>query len=122
MRSILIAIAGISLIVASLGIANSVFTSVLERTREIGILKSIGARINDIIFIFVFESVLLTVIGGIIGFFVGIGIAKIIIIYAASKNFTMLAINITPWLVISILLLSLVVGVISGLFLLGRSK
>jgi ABC-type antimicrobial peptide transport system permease subunit len=47
---------------------------------------------------------------------VGIGIAKIIIIYAASKNFTMLAINITPWLVISILLLSLVVGVISGLF------
>lgn len=116
MRSVLIAIAGISLIVASLGIANSVFTSVLERTREIGILKSIGARINDIIFIFVLESVLLTVIGGIIGFFVGIGIAKLIIIYAATKDFTMLTINITPWLVISTLLLSLIVGVISGLF------
>lgn len=116
MRSILIAIAGISLIVASLGIANSIFTSVLERTKEIGILKSIGARINDIVFIFVLESVLLTVIGGIIGFFVGIGIAKLIIIYAATKDFTMLAINITPWLVISTLLLSLIVGIISGLF------
>jgi putative ABC transport system permease protein len=116
MRSILIAIAGISLIVASLGIANSVFTSVLERTREIGVLKSIGARINDIVFIFVFESVLLTVIGGIIGFFVGLGIAKLVILYAATKNFTMLTIHITPMLVILTLLLSLIIGVVSGLF------
>ena len=116
MRSILIAIAGISLIVASLGIVNSVFTSVLERTREIGVLKSIGARINDIVFIFVFESVLLTVVGGIIGFFVGLGIAKLVILYAATKNFTMLTIHITPMLVILTLLVSLIVGVVSGLF------
>jgi putative ABC transport system permease protein len=116
MRSILIAIAGISLIVASLGIANSVFTSVLERTKEIGVLKSIGARISDITFIFVFESVVLTVVGGIIGFFAGIGIARLVILYAATHNFTMLTIHITPWLVIMTLLLSLIVGLVSGLF------
>jgi putative ABC transport system permease protein len=116
MRSILIAIAGISLIVASLGIANSVFTSVLERTKEIGVLKSIGARISDITFIFVFESVVLTVVGGIIGFFAGLGIARLVILYAATHNFTMLTIHITPWLVIMTLLLSLIVGVVSGLF------
>ncbi len=116
MKAILVAIAAISLVVASLGIANSVFTSVLERTREIGVLKSIGARINDVTFIFVFESVVLTLAGGVIGFFAGLGIAKLVILYAASHNFTMLTIQITPMLVVMTFAVSLVVGVVSGLF------
>ncbi|MFA5745474.1 MAG: ABC transporter permease [archaeon] len=116
MRSILISIAAISLIVASLGIANSVYTSVLERTREIGVLKSIGAKVSDITFIFVFESVLLTLVGGVIGFGVGIGIAKLVVLYAAAHNFTMLTITITPYLVITTLVISLVVGIASGFF------
>ena len=116
MRSILIAIAGISLVVASLGIVNSVYTSVLERTREIGVLKSIGAKISDITFIFVFESVVLTLVGGFIGFWAGIGIAKLVVLYAATKGFTMLTITITPEIVLATFLLALTVGIISGFF------
>lgn len=116
MRSILIAIAGISLVVASLGIINSVYTSVLERTREIGVLKSIGAKISDITFIFVFESVVLTLVGGFIGFWAGIGIAKLVVLYAATKGFTMLTITITPEIVMATFLLALTVGIISGFF------
>jgi len=116
MKSILIAIAGISLVVASLGIINSVYTSVLERTREIGVLKSIGAKITDITFIFVFESIVLTLVGGFIGFLAGLGIAKLVILYAATKGFTMLTITITPELILGTFLLSLIVGIISGFF------
>ena len=116
MKAILLSIAGISLVVASLGIINSVYTSVLERTREIGVLKSIGAKISDITFIFVFESVILTLVGGFIGFWVGIGIARLVVLYAATKGFTMLTITITPELVIAAFLLSLTVGIISGFF------
>lgn len=115
-RSILISIAGISLIVASLGIINSVYTSVLERTREIGVLKSIGAKISDITFIFVFESVILTLVGGFIGFWVGVGIAKLVVLYAESKGFTMLVITLTPQIIIATFLLALTVGLISGFF------
>ncbi len=115
-RSILISIAGISLIVASLGIINSVYTSVLERTREIGVLKSIGAKISDITFIFVFESVVLTLVGGFIGFWVGVGIAKLVVLYAESKGFTMLVITLTPQIIIATFLLALTVGLISGFF------
>jgi len=116
MKSILIAIAGISLVVASLGIINSVYTSVLERTREIGVLKSIGAKVTDITFIFVFESIVLTLVGGFIGFLAGLGIAKLVILYAATKGFTMLTITITPELILGTFLLSLTVGIISGFF------
>jgi len=116
LRSILISIAGISLIVASLGIINSVYTSVLERTREIGVLKSIGAKISDITFIFVFESVVLTLAGGFIGFWAGVGIAKLVVLYAHAHNFTMLTITITPQIVIATFLLALTVGLISGFF------
>jgi len=116
MKATLLAIAGISLVVASLGIINSVYTSVLERTREIGVLKSIGAKISDITFIFVFESVVLTLVGGFIGFWGGIGIAKLVILYAESRGFSMLTITITPELIIGIFLLSLTVGLISGFF------
>lgn len=116
MRAILVAIAGISLVVASLGIINSVYTSVLERTREIGVLKSIGAKVSDITFMFVLESVLLTLVGGVIGFFGGLGIAKLVVLYAETHGFTMLTITVTPALIGTVLLLSLIVGLISGFF------
>jgi len=116
MRAILVAIAGISLVVASLGIINSVYTSVLERTREIGVLKSIGAKVSDITFMFVLESVLLTLAGGVIGFFGGLGIAKLVVLYAETHGFTMLTITVTPALIGTVLLLSLIVGLISGFF------
>jgi len=65
------AIAAISLIVGAVGIANTMFTSVLEKTKEIGIMKAIGAQDKDIMTIFLFNSALIGLIGGIGGLILG---------------------------------------------------
>jgi putative ABC transport system permease protein len=113
---VLVAIALISVVVGSIGIMNSIYTSVLERIGEIGILKSIGAKVSDIIFLFLIESVVLSLIGGIIGLGFGYGIAKLVEWYAMSKGFDMLVIVITPNIILLAIGLSLFVGIISGIF------
>jgi putative ABC transport system permease protein len=70
------AIAGISLLVGGIGIMNIMFVSVTERTREIGLRMSIGGRGNDILKQFLVESILLSILGGIIGVIFGYLIAK----------------------------------------------
>ena len=71
MNAFLLAIAAVSLIVGSVGIANTMFTSVLEKTKEIGIMKAIGARNNDILLIFLFNAAFIGLVGGIIGIILG---------------------------------------------------
>lgn len=70
--SFLTAIAAVSLLVGSVGISNTMFTSVLEKTKEIGIMKAIGARNRDILTIFLFHAGLIGLAGGIIGVIFGI--------------------------------------------------
>ncbi|MEK6935376.1 MAG: ABC transporter permease, partial [Nanoarchaeota archaeon] len=72
----LVGVAGISLLVGSVGIANTMYTSVLERTKEIGTMKAVGARNSDILYIFVIESGLLGLVGGIIGIIFGFLLGK----------------------------------------------
>lgn len=71
----LIAIAAISLLVAGIGIMNIMTVSVMERTREIGILKAIGAKNRTVLALFLSEALLIGVIGGVIGVFAGYGIS-----------------------------------------------
>jgi putative ABC transport system permease protein len=75
-------IAGISLLVGGIGIMNIMLASVLERTREIGIRRAIGARKADIRAQFVIESFTISVIGGLSGIIIGIALAKIVAAYA----------------------------------------
>ena len=79
---VLAVIAGISLLVGGIGIMNIMLASVLERIKEIGVRRSMGATQNDIVWQFLFESVFISLIGGFIGIFLGITAASMIASYA----------------------------------------
>jgi len=78
---LLAAIAGISLIVGGIGIMNIMYVSVTERTKEIGLRMSIGARGADILMQFLIEAIVISITGGIIGVLFGIGASKLISIF-----------------------------------------
>lgn len=75
---VMIGIAAISLVVGGIGIMNIMLVSVAERTREIGIRKAVGAKDRDILLQFLLESVVLAMLGGLIGIILGIGIAQLV--------------------------------------------
>jgi len=75
-------IAGISLVVGGIGIMNIMLASVLERTREIGIRRALGARRSDVLSQFIVEAVLVSLLGGLIGVVLGFGLTKVITLYA----------------------------------------
>ena len=75
---IVVGIAAISILIGAVGIANTMFTSVLERRKEIGVMKSIGAKNSDVLKIFMIESSLLGLIGGVIGVILGLALAFLV--------------------------------------------
>lgn len=111
---VLIGIASISLLVGGVGIANTMYTSVSERTREIGIMKAIGAKNSNILAIFLIESGLLGLIGGILGCVIGITMAKGVELYVSQSGFAMLRASVTPELILLGLAFSFVIGCVSG--------
>lgn len=106
MTVLLAAVAGISLLVGGIGIMNIMYVSVTERTREIGLRMSIGAKGIDILSQFLIESVLISVTGGVIGVLFGVGSA------VAVNQVARFPIFIQPWSV----LLSFVVCTATGIF------
>ena len=115
-QSVLIGIAAISLLVGGIGIANTMYTAVIERTKEIDIMKSVGAQNKDILLIFVIESGMLGLAGGAIGIAVGIGLSKLVEYLAFVYLGTSLIKAFFPWyLILGSLLFSFLVGTISGL-------
>jgi len=112
---VLVGIAGISLLVGGIGIMNTMFTSILERRREIGIMKSIGARNRSVLLIFLIESGLLGVTGGLIGIIIGVIFGKTVqIIGQQVLNSPLLQANFSFWLIFGTLMFSFFVGSISG--------
>ncbi|MFA4855288.1 MAG: ABC transporter permease [archaeon] len=111
------AIAAVSLLVGAVGVANSMFTSVLEKTKLIGILKALGATNGEIQRVFIIESGLFGLFGGVIGAIIGtlgsyaIGAVGIVSMPMMSGSSTL----VTPQLVIVAIVLSTVVGIVSGL-------
>ncbi len=83
---LLASIAGISLLVGGIGIMNMMLTTVTERTREIGLRQAIGAEKGIIVLQFLGESILLTVLGGIIGILLGYGISRLITLLSGTTT------------------------------------
>jgi putative ABC transport system permease protein len=84
--TLLASIAGISLLVGGIGIMNMMLTTVTERTREIGLRQAIGAEKSVIVFQFLGEAILLTVIGGFIGILLGWGIAQLVTMFTSTET------------------------------------
>lgn len=106
MTTLLACIAGISLVVGGIGIMNIMYVSVIERTREIGLRMSVGARGVDILSQFLIEAILISITGGVIGVIIGCGASFMI------KSIAHWPVFIQPWSV----LLSFAVCTITGVF------
>ena len=105
LTALLAAVAGISLIVGGIGIMNIMYVSVTERTREIGLRMSIGAKSRQILLQFLIESVIISVAGGLIGVLLGIVAAKVISLFGMSTAVSTFSI-----------VLSFLVCVLTGIF------
>lgn len=111
------AIAAVSLLVGAVGIANTMFTSVLEKTKEIGIMKSIGAKNSDIMMIFLLNSAIVGLVGGLLGICLGTGISSLLpflgmrLMGMGREGMTTV---VTPMLLIYALLISVGIGMVAG--------
>jgi len=110
MSILLGSIAAISLLVGGIGIMNIMLVSVTERTREIGLRKALGATNRDIMFQFLVEAILMSLIGGILGILIGAGTARLITIFAGW------AVRVSAISVILATTFSFLVGIIFGLW------
>jgi putative ABC transport system permease protein len=119
----LVGIAAISLLVGAIGIANTMFMSVMERTRQIGVLKALGTTDSEVTQLFLMESSIMGLIGGLMGIFLGFIASGIVseigvrFLGAAggpgARNLTSLT-YISPDLVLFALVFSIIIGAISG--------
>lgn len=115
-QAVIIGIAAISLLVGGIGIMNTMYMSVLERTKEIGVMKAIGAKNSDVMKIFLIESGFYGLMGGTIGILIGAGIAKLTEIIAGRYLGTgLLRAEITATLVGSVLVFAFLIGLFSGI-------
>ena len=108
-------IAGISLIVGGIGIMNAMVTSVLERTREIGLYKALGASNTKVLAIFLLEAAFIGLIGGVIGVIFGFGMASLIAIVGTTAGYDLIAV-ITPEIILGGLGFSIFIGMASGFY------
>ncbi len=105
-------IAGISLVVGGIGITNIMLASITERIREIGVRRAIGARQRDIFVQIVVESVVIGIIGGLLGLLASVGMTRILVLFAPTEN--------APIITLTGVLISfgfaVAIGIVSGLY------
>jgi putative ABC transport system permease protein len=101
----------LGLLVGGIGVMNIMLVSVTERTKEIGVRKAIGARRRDIVRQFLFEAMMLTFLGGVLGVVLAAGIAKLLMILIPS-----IPASVPLWAVITGLTVSIGVGLIFGVW------
>ncbi len=108
-------IAGISILVGGIGIMNTMYTSVVERTKEVGIMKSIGAKNSTIFALFFIESGFLGTVGGIIGIILGVSIASgLAFIGQIALGSDLISAHFPSSLIIGALMLSFILGSFFG--------
>lgn len=111
------AIAAVSLLVGAVGIANTMFTAVIEKTREIGIMKAIGAKNADILLVFMLNAAMVGLVGGVLGVLLGTIVSKLIPYLGISLFLPgggQMSTVISPGLIIGSLFLAIGIGIISG--------
>jgi len=108
---IAIAISSLGLLVGGIGVMNIMLVSVTERTKEIGVRKAIGARRKDIVRQFLFEAMMLTFLGGVLGVILSVGISQLLMLLIPSMPAA-----IPTWAVVSGLSVSIGVGLIFGVW------
>jgi putative ABC transport system permease protein len=127
LQTMLSSVGGLALLVASIGIANTMVMSVYERTREIGILKAVGASPGDIRLLFMAEASLIGLLGGMVGtifgWLLGIGLNEGILAYLAWREIPMTGtfFVVSGWLVALALAFATLVGLLAGLYPAARA-
>lgn len=112
-QAVLVALAGISLIVGGIGIMNTMLMSVLERTKEIGVMKAVGATNSRVLSIFLVESAMIGAFGGVAGAMLGILLASLVSVVATLSGFGLpVGINIVA--IIGAIAFAMLVGMASG--------
>ncbi len=110
LTAMLAGIAAISLVVGGIGIMNIMLVTVTERTKEIGLLKAIGARHSDILMQFLIEAVVLTILGGLAGIILGISLAFLV------TRFAPIPFLVQPMSILVAVGVSTIVGIVFGLY------
>ncbi len=116
-------IGGIALIVAAIGIANTMIMAIYERTKEIGLMKAVGATNRDVMFIFLGEAGVIGLIGGIAGLILASGVGRIAgsigrnyLISQGAPDTIPSPVNTPIWLMVFAIVFSMAIGVISGIY------
>ncbi len=112
----LLVIASISLIVAALGIMNTTLMSVMERTHEIGVMKAIGAKNRNILFLFLMDAGVVSGLGGVLGCIVGVITAKVISYGIYAWFDVEIAAIVEPGVLLGGVAVAVLVGILSGLY------
>ncbi len=119
-------IGGIALAVAAVGVVNTMVMAILERTREIGVMRAVGAKRSTVRTLFTFEAALLGFLGGLLGVAAGFGLTRIANIFVNKQLVSQGVkahdiISLPPWLILAVIGIATLIGMLAGLYPAARA-